>query len=231
MKVVRSASSAVVLASLAVVPSAPAQVPGAGAEAVAPVLEVAAEPLFFGGLRLYINQYDLPFAQRIFTLDSHGVPVTQDTISNTTSKTTVAPVVFAGVRHKRFVASASYTPTTQYRTNDPLLGAVKREDLDFSLGYLVVPTVAVAVAYKRVTQDKTTGQIDPATGVTQPAGSRRKVLESALAPACHCREGSPCMGTLHSVSVKLDSRHRRGRPVRCGFELQEWRDRPFLCAR
>jgi len=47
---------------------------------------------------------------------------------------------------------------------------VKREDLDFSLGYLVVPTVAVAVAYKRVTQDKTTGQIDPATGVTRASG-------------------------------------------------------------
>jgi len=126
---------------------------------------------------VYATQYDLPLATGPVIVTNGTTVVLQDSITNVASKTTFAPIVFAGARYDRFVASGTYTPPTRYDLRDPGVGSVKRDDLDLSVGYLVLPSVALAIAYKRVSQDRTSSQPDMRT----TAGTRGGFVADGVA--------------------------------------------------
>jgi hypothetical protein len=166
----RRASFAVLLPLAATMSGAIAQAPGAGSETAAPVVELAERPVLFGGVRLWASQYDVPTAHRLVLVRDATTIVEQDAIVNATSKYTFAPIPFAGVRFNRFVVSASYLPSTRYDTRNASIGVIKRDELDLSVGYSILPSLVVAAAYKRVAQDRTARATNPVTGESIRSG-------------------------------------------------------------
>jgi hypothetical protein len=146
------------------------QTPGAGAEAPPATTSVAVSgATFFAGVRLWANRFDVPALQSDVVVQAPGVLVRQTSVTNNTSDTEFVPMPVIGFRIDRFVASASYFPRTSYDGGE-VLGTVKRDEFDVSIGYSVLPSLVVSIGYKRGTQDKLIGQADPVTGEIPPSG-------------------------------------------------------------
>jgi hypothetical protein len=140
------------------------QAPGAGSEAS----EVQATAnlggtTVFGGVRLWINQWDIPSLQRVL-IPNPANPTSvllQDVLLKDLSKTELVPVPFIGVRAGNFVGSVSYFPRTGYDSRDPLLGTVDRDEFDVTLGYAVAPSLVLSLGYKHAFDNKLSPLVSP----------------------------------------------------------------------
>jgi hypothetical protein len=140
------------------------QAPGAGSEgsAVQATANLGGATVF-GGVRLWINQWDIPSVQRILIPNptSPTSVLLQDAIVKDLSKTELVPIPFIGVRAGKFVGSVSYFPRTRYDSRDPSLGTVDRDEFDVTLGYALAPSLVLSLAYKHAFDNKLSGQISP----------------------------------------------------------------------
>ena len=147
------------------------QAPGAGSETV-PREPAAVEPgvTFFTGVRLWVNQFEVPTLQVLPVVDPNhpGTPLLQSVLNTNVSQTKVTPIPFFGLKAGNFVLAGSYFVSTSYDSGVSSIGSVDREEYDVSLGYSVIPSLVLSVGYKHASQNKLT-EFSP-SGVKIDAG-------------------------------------------------------------
>jgi hypothetical protein len=169
--------TAIVAANACLVAPTMSQSPGAGSETPGTqTLAAAGQMTAFAGLRLWANQWEISNLQSVLVAEGPQTLVRREQLGSNVSKTEFVPIPVIGVRYDKFVASASYLPKTSYDSQDPTLGKVKRDELDLNVGYSVLPTVVISLGYKRGTQDRLTGQLDPTTGESIPSGVKVEAI-------------------------------------------------------
>jgi len=106
---------------------------------------------FYLGVRLWVNTFEIPVVTNQLVIPNPSTPtqaVIQQTSTQTLSQYEYVPMPIVGLRWKDLIASASYFPDTTYTSNSISSVSVKRTEADASLGYLVLPTLAVTIGYK-----------------------------------------------------------------------------------
>lgn len=109
---------------------------------------------FFGGLRVWGMNWETPVLTRAAVFDpaNPSAPATKD-IEQRYSSTRAAPIPFLGVRYGNFIGSVSYLTRTAYGFNG-LPNDIRREEFDATLGYYVIPQLALSVGYKTAKVDR-----------------------------------------------------------------------------
>lgn len=108
----------------------------------------------FGGLRVWGTTWDLPIFSRAVEVNpaTGMVAGTRDVVQRSTD-TKAAPVPFLGVRYGNFTASASHWVKTSYDFEE-LPSDVNRKELDVTVGYYILPQIAVSAGYKNAKVDR-----------------------------------------------------------------------------
>lgn len=131
------------------------QTPGAGPQGAVEIPDGrSSEVQIFGGLRTWAATWDLPVFTRLGVTSSANQPVIIKDVEQRINSTRIAPIPFLGVRYGNFIASASYLARTGFGSNGLLPSDVRRDELDLTLGYYVLPQLTLSVGYKTAKLDR-----------------------------------------------------------------------------
>ncbi len=137
-----------------------AQQPGSpNGQTVQTEMSLANNLSVFAGLRVWVNQWDVPYITREAFLADPTNPqslMLRDLTTNHTSSHRVSPMPFVAVRYGDVLASVSYLPETEYDMDGALSEDVKRDELDINIGYYVHPRVVLSLGYKEGKQSRLT---------------------------------------------------------------------------
>lgn len=144
-------AAAGILASIVVSPLLAQTGVSESAESAA-IAEVArlGDAQIFAGIRLWVNEWDIPFLDRRASLSPvrpEGI-IWHDEVHTTISDVEVVPMPTVGVRYGKFLGSMTYFVPTSYEGKGGLQGAVERSEIDVNLGYFVLPSVLLSIGYK-----------------------------------------------------------------------------------
>jgi hypothetical protein len=123
---------------------------------------------FNAGVKVWVNRWQSWFA----TSGAGKRALTSD-------DTEMTPIPFASVRYKDFFATGSYFAETEYGFNDfdtrsdTVVGDInytaKRREWDGSVGYMVLPNLAITAGYKDIRQSFTNEKLNYFTGEVEEA--------------------------------------------------------------
>lgn len=108
---------------------------------------------FFAGLRVWANQWDIVTIQRVMSPDPTN-PLLRDELDITTSDLEFTPMPTVGVRYGNVLASLTYFVPTSYNGKGGLEKDVERREIDLNVGYYVLPSLVVSLAYKEAKIDR-----------------------------------------------------------------------------
>jgi hypothetical protein len=107
---------------------------------------------FFAGVRIWANEWDIVTFKRVLSADV--TPTLRDELDITTSNLEITPMPTFGVRYGNLLASLTYFVPTSYNGNGGLEQDVERREIDLNVGYYVLPSVVVSLAYKEAKVDR-----------------------------------------------------------------------------
>ena len=111
---------------------------------------------FFFAVRPWASRWDVPLndAQVIIPNPLVPSPVLRTFAVSAQSGTSLVPLTAVGIRHGNFVATLNLSPSTDYSTGGLTTRDVNRRELDFSLGYSMLPHLVGALVYKSAKVDQ-----------------------------------------------------------------------------
>lgn len=116
----------------------------------------------FAGVRLWANEWDMSLIGQQRSLDASNPTniILRDEVRTSLTDVEVVPMPTIGARYGKLLASMTYFVPTSYESKGGLRKSVERSELDFTVGYFVLPSLVVSLGYKSATVERVLDDID-----------------------------------------------------------------------